>query len=73
MPIEIKFEKDDLVVVRVSGMLGKAELDREQTKSEEMIRQSGHAKFLSSRRVFPDGRATRGGMICRSRRIMTNT
>jgi len=46
MPIEIKFENKDLLVARVSGLLGKEELDREQQKSEEMIRKSGHAKIL---------------------------
>jgi hypothetical protein len=51
MPIEIKFESGDLVVVRVSGTLGKEELDREQKKSEELIRKSGHVKIL----VITDG------------------
>jgi len=47
MPTEIKFEHKDLVVARVSGMLGKEEPDREQRKSEEIIRKSRHAKILA--------------------------
>jgi hypothetical protein len=51
MPIEIKFERDDLAVIRVSGMLGKEELDREQKKSEEIIKKSGRVKIL----IMTDG------------------
>ena len=46
MPISWNFEDEHLVVFRVSGHLGKAELDEAQKGVEPGVRKSGSAKFL---------------------------
>jgi hypothetical protein len=46
MPIEFEIESGDLAVFRVSGRLGKVELDRAQRKCEEMIKKVGRVKIL---------------------------
>lgn len=47
MPIEFESEKDAVVVFRVSGKLGKAELDRAYIKCEELIKKVGRVKLLA--------------------------
>ena len=46
MPIAFEIEGDDLAVFRVSGRLGKVELDRAHSDCEEMIKQRGHVRIL---------------------------
>jgi hypothetical protein len=46
MPIEFEIESGDLAVLRVSGRLGKVELDRAQSECEKMIKKRGRVKIL---------------------------
>ena len=46
MPIEFETESGDLAVFRVSGKLGKVELDRAHGECEGMIKKIGQVKIL---------------------------
>lgn len=60
MPIEWNFEKNNLVVFKVSGKLGKAELDKAQSECEVMIQKSGHVKILVVMENFTGWERTEG-------------
>ena len=46
MPMEFKKAEGDVAVFHVSGKLAKAELDRAQSKCEELIKSLGQIKIL---------------------------
>jgi hypothetical protein len=60
MPIEWNFEKGNLAVFRVSGKLGKTELDKAQSECEVMIQKLGHVKILVVMENFSGWERTEG-------------